>query len=131
MDANDLEETKAQADIYIDLHPEKYGIKRTVKGVEAVNGSDAYVVEAVNAKGKKTTEYYDKASGLLVKKVVTMETPQGSISQTSEYSDYKEVPGGNGYKIYYKIKESAGPQVIAAEVQSVEINKGIPDSEFN
>ncbi|MBS1687305.1 MAG: insulinase family protein [Bacteroidetes bacterium] len=131
MDANDLEETKAEADIYIDLHPEKYGIKRTVKGVEAVNGSDAYVVEAVNAKGKKTTEYYDKASGLLVKKVQSQETPQGAISQTSEYSDYKEVPGGNGYKIYYKVKESVGPQVIAAEVQSVEVNKGIPDSEFN
>jgi predicted Zn-dependent peptidase len=131
MSADDVEETKAQADIYADLHPEKYGIKRTVKGVESVEGSDAYVVEAVNAKGKKTTEYYDKSSGLLVKKVETQETPQGATTQTSGYANYKEVPGGNGYKIPYTVTESMGPQNITAEVQSVEVNKGIPDSEFN
>jgi len=125
--ADDLEEIKPEADIYADLHPEMYGIKRKVTGVENIKGSDAYVVEATNVKGKVTTEYYDVKSGLLVRKVETQQGEQGPVSQISDYSDYKEVPGGNGYKLHYTVTENN----ITATVQSVDINKGIPDSEFN
>jgi predicted Zn-dependent peptidase len=127
LEGDDLDEAKTEGDIYLDLHPEKYGIKRVVKGMEQVNGSNAYVVEATNAKGKKSTEYYDVKSGLLVKKVQTSEAG----SETSEFSDYKEVPGSNGYKMAYTIKINAGPQTFTATVQTVDVNKGIADTEFN
>lgn len=133
MDEKDLNESTAEADIYVDLHPEKYGIKRSLKGIDQVNGAEAYVVEVVNADGKKSTEYYDSKSGLLVKKssVETDEASGQSFSTMSEYSDYKEVPGTNGFKIPYTVKQTFGPQSMTAKVQSVEINKGIPDTEFN
>jgi zinc protease len=125
---DDLDVIKEQADLYSDLHPEKYGIKRTLKGMEKVNGSNAYILEAVNAKGKKSTEYYDAASGLLVKKV----QGEGDKVQTSEYSDYREVPGTGGYKVPYKVSESApGSPTISETIKSVEVNKGIADAEFN
>ena len=116
------------ADISGDLHPAKYGIKRTLKGMENVNGSNAYVLDVVNAKGKKSTEYYDATSGLLVRKI------QGDAEkmQTSDYSDYREVAGTNGYKVPYKVTESGtGTPTISEEVQSVEVNKNIADTEFN
>jgi hypothetical protein len=98
--------------------------------MEKVNGSDAYVVEEVNAKGKKATHYYDVKSGFLVKSVETAETPQGAMTQTQEYSDYTDVPGSGGYKIPHTVKIAAGPQVITVKVKSAEVNKGIPDTEF-
>ena len=125
---DDLDEVIQDADIAMDLHPEKYGIKRTLKGMESVNGSNAYVIDVVNAKAKKSVEYYDAANGLLVRKV----HGAGEKVQTSDYTDYREVPGTNGYKVPYKVTESgAGNPTITEEVQSVEVNKGIADGEFN
>ncbi len=128
MAGDDLDEITEQADLYSDLHPEKYGVKRTLKGMEAVNGSNAYVVDVVNAKGKKSTEYYDAASGLLVRKAQI----NGEQTQTSEYADYQTVDGTQGFKVAHKVTESGpGMPTISATVQTVEVNKGIADTEFN
>lgn len=130
MDADDIEEAKEKADLYADLHPEKTGIKRTVKGVDKINDADAYIVEAVNAKGKKTTEYYDVKNGYLIKRVSVEEAQGQTVTVISEYSDYKEATGSK-YKIPYTIKQSFGPQSISATVETVEVNKNIADTEFN
>lgn len=130
MGPEDVEEAKREADIAADLHPEKYGITRKLTGVETINGADAYVVEATNTKGKILTEYYDVKSAYLVKKVQVIETPGGPMTQTVEYSDYKEVPGSNGYKVPYTMKQSGGSQTLTATLQSVEVNKSIPDTDF-
>jgi zinc protease len=123
----DLDEIIQSADIALDIHSERYGVKRTLKGMETINGSKAYILDIVNAKGKKSTEYYDATSGLLVRKI----QGEGEKTQTSDYADYREVPGTGGYKIPYKVTEVGGGQTISATVQTVEVNKGIEDSEFN
>jgi zinc protease len=128
---DELEQIVESADISAELHPEKYGIKRTLKSMEAVDGKDVYMVEAVNAKGKKTMEYYDATNGLLVRKVLTVDGPKEPMTQISDYRNYKEVPGTNGYKVPYEVSESAQGHVMKAIVQTVEVNKGIADSEFN
>ncbi|MCW3124058.1 MAG: processing peptidase, partial [Flavipsychrobacter sp.] len=58
LEGNDLNEVMMSADLAQDLHPEKYGIIRLLKGIEQINGSKAYVLAVVNGKGKKSTEYY-------------------------------------------------------------------------
>jgi predicted Zn-dependent peptidase len=131
LEGDDLANTKMEADIYADLNPAKYGIKRSIKSMDKVNGKDAYVVEVTDAANKKSTEYYEVATGLLVKEIKSEEGPGGqTFSIATEYSDYKEVPGSNGYKIPYTIKQS-GPMSITASVETAEVNKGIPDTEFN
>ena len=129
MEGDDLEEAKQSAEIAKEMHPEKFGLKYTLKGIENVNGNDAYVMESVNAKGKKATSYFDTKTGLLVKKVEPGDTPDAPTA-TTEYSEYREIPGTGGYKIPYTVKESAGPQVITAKVQTAEVNKDIPETEF-
>jgi zinc protease len=124
---DDLDEIIQGADIAVDLHSDKYGIKRSLKGMEEVNGSKAYVLNIVNGKGKRSTEYYDATSGLLVKKV----QGEGEKLQSSEYNDYKEVPGTGGYKVPYKVTETQGGQSFAETVTGVEVNKGVADTEFN
>ncbi len=124
---DDLDDIKMSADIAVDLHSEQYGIKRTVKGIETINGSDAYVLEITDGKGKKSTEYYDVANSFLVKKI----QGDGEKQQISEYADYKEAAGANGYKMPYKVTQVAGGQTIAASVKTIDVNKGIADTEFN
>jgi len=125
---DDLDDAIHSADIAEQLHSSKYGIKRTIKGMEKIDGKDAYVLDVVNGKGKKSVEYYDVASGLLVKKI----QGEGDKVQTSEYADYREVPGSGGYKVPYKVTESSPTSPsITEDVQSVDINKGVDDSEFN
>ncbi|NDC42586.1 MAG: hypothetical protein EBZ77_13740, partial [Chitinophagia bacterium] len=130
LSADEITVLKEEADLYADLNPAKYGIKRTLKGVESVDGNDAYVVTAVNARNKTVTEYYDVKSGLLVRKVETEESDNGAVSQTVDYKNYKEVAGGNGYKVAYSITQSGAGPGITATVQSVDINTEIPASEF-
>lgn len=127
MTAEQMAAAKEKADIAADLHPEKYNNKRILKGMEKLNDKDAYAIEVTDAEGSKSTEYYDAQSGLLVKKV---EIEDGE-SQTIEYSDYKEVAGSNGYKLPHTLKLISGPMTITAKTETVEINKNIPDSEFN
>jgi len=120
----DLEETIQDADIAKELHSDKYGIKRTLKGMEG----NTYVVTVVDKKGNKSTEYYDAASGLQVKVV----KGGAEKSQIAEYEDYREVPGTSGYKVPYKVTVSgSGQPKITENVEIVEINKGIADTEFN
>lgn len=118
--AEQIAKAKEDADIYAELTPEKYGVKRELKGMEALNGKDAYKVEAVQD-GKKTTEYYDAQTGYLLK---AGNAEDGVV----EYSNYKDA--GNGYFVPHKVSINAGGMVIATEVESVEINKGIDDSNF-
>jgi len=116
-----MEEMKEDADIYGELTPEKYGIKRQLAGMDKVNGSDVYKVEATDKGGKKTIEYYDANTGYLVK---STSAEEGTV----EYSDYKDA--GNGYFIPHKVSINNQGQIITANVESVDINKGIDNSNF-
>jgi len=127
LSADEIKELKAETDLQSDLHADQYGIKRSLKGMEKVNDKDVYVLDVVNAKGDKSTEYYDAASGLLVKRIEISE--QGAAA--TEFADYREIPGANGYKIPYALKIPLGPGMsIDAKVTTVEVNKGVADSEF-
>ncbi len=131
MNEEDIADSRESADLLSPLFPEKYGITRTIKGMDQINGADAYMLEAVNSQGTVVTEYYEASTGLLVKKVSNVETPQGPVSVSVEYSDYREVPGTNGYRLPYITRIPIGPgMMLETEVKTVEVNKNIPDSEF-
>lgn len=130
INAIDLESIKAEADIQRILHPEMYGITRTLKGMAKVKGEDAFVVNAVDRTGKLVMEYYDVNTGYLVQKEEA-DIGAGGITKITEYSDYREVPGSGGYKIPYRTKETENKHVASSRIKSVEVNKNIPDSVFN
>lgn len=129
MTEEEVNEAKEESDIAADLHPEKYGIKRTLTGMEQVNGANAYKIEVVDGKGKKSTEYYDAATSMLIKKI----KGEGEEMETTDYADYKEIPGTNGFKVAYSISKTGGglPGTLIFKVQTAEANTNIPDSEFN
>lgn len=124
LEGDDLAEAKQQADMQAELHPEKFGDKRSVKGIVQVNGADAYLVEVTDSKGKKSMEYYDTKSYFLVKQVGASQGD--NPGQVIEFGDYKEVPGANGYKVPYSMKVMGGE----FKIETIEVNKGISDKEF-
>ena len=125
-EGDEFEAMKAEAHLCPDMYYAQNGYKLTVKGIEKVNGSDAYVLEAV--KGKTVMlNYYSTATGLKVKSTTTSETPQGTATQVSEMSNYKEV---GGVKFPHTIKQSANGMAMDATVKSIEVNKGLDKSFF-
>lgn len=127
MTAEELATQKLESDMFAHLRYDKLGVTTKVTGIEDVDGKAAYVVEATTGNGQKTLHYFDKATGLLLKDVKSLQSPQGVLTQTKNYSNYKEV---NGIKVPHTVETTVGPQVIKAEVQSVEVNKGISDDTF-
>ena len=123
----ELKELKVEAINTHEMYYEKLGFKLNIKGMEAINGSDAYVLEVTSPTGKKSTEWYDIASGFKVRSMQTSTTEQGSVTQTVDFSDYKEI---DGIKYPTFISITGGPLPLKLELTSVDINKGIDDSNF-
>lgn len=130
MTAEELTEAKMSADIQAVLHPEKYGITRSIAGVVKGENGDLYEVNTKEADGTEGKEYYDVKTGLLVKQNSVKKSPQGEVAVTIQFLDYKEVPGANGFKVPYEIKRAVGPQEFDAKLIEIVVNKGISSTEF-
>jgi len=124
LQGNTLETAKVQSSLFPELYYEQLGVKAQLAGVENVNGTDAYKVELTMPGGDKVIDYFDTKSGLKVRQISTMESPQGPVSQTTDLSDYREA---NGVKFPHRITSGVGMQM---DVQSIDINKGLSDAVF-
>lgn len=128
MDEKEIAENLDEASMVKDVAYLSTTYKTELKGIEKVDGNNAYQIMVTKPNGDKITEYYDVATGYKVKSETTLESPQGSMTQTTYYQDYKEAKGG--LKFPYTIKQSAGPQMMDMKLQSVEINTGVSDDMF-
>ena len=127
VDGEQLEELKLQATLNLDLKYDELGITSELTGTKDVNGKDAYEIQLVYPSGKKVYHYYDPETGLRVREVSTVSTPQGDFSQTVDMEDYREV---DGRMFPYKMTQNLGPQTIEMEVSSIKVNQGLDDSLF-
>lgn len=125
--ADEVKMQRLEADLFPMLHYAKMGIKPELTGIEKVDGQDAYLVEVKVTEEQKTVHYFDKATGLRVKTVTNIPTPQGVMTQTSTFKDYKDV---NGVKFPYVMEKAVGPQSMKFEVKNIEVNKGLKDDSF-
>jgi zinc protease len=125
--ADELKMQRLEADFFPMMHYDKMGIKPQLTGMEKVDGQDAYMVETKVTEERKTVNYFDKVTGLRVKSVTSIPTPQGVMTQTSTFKDYKEV---NGVKFPYVMEKIAGPQSMKFEVKNIEVNTGLKEDSF-
>lgn len=95
---------------------------------EDVNGKPAYAVTMVTHDGQKSTNYYDKESGLLVKTMTVAKSPMGEIPMESWYAEYKEV---DGIKVPHKttISSAMGMQIVMT-IDSLKHNAELPADAF-
>jgi len=105
--------------------------KLAVKGVQKVNGSDAYQVSVTDPTGKVSTEYYDVKSKLLVRQESSSVQGATTINTTIELGDYRKV--GNILQPYKQtMTQSAGGQEQTFEmtVTDVKVNTGVTAEDF-
>ncbi len=64
-----------------------------VRAYDRVNGKAVIVVEGRRPQGASETLYFDRASGLLVRRAIRLRTPLGSLPVQVDYDDYHAVDG--------------------------------------
>lgn len=115
-----LTDMKAAATPFEELSlSKKQGL--TLETIESINGKDAYAV-----KNGKTTLFYDVASGLKLAESKVVEQGGQSITQTTNYADYKEV---KGVKVPFNIIQNVGFE-LDIKMSDVKINEGVSDADF-
>lgn len=123
----ELDEVKESAEMLPEALYISNGYQLNLKGIESINGKDAYLLEVVSASGKMVMEYYDVESGLKIREVAVQDGPNGQITQTSDISDYRSV---KGVLIPHKTTLDMGAQLIELELSSVVVNGKLKKSDF-
>ncbi len=97
--------------------------KVSLEKIEPIDGSDAYVVKI----GDDVTVYYNVATGLKLKQVTELEAGGQKMTQTMDFSDYKEV---DGVKFPHSYKMTVGPQQFEFITKDIKLNNGVSESDF-
>jgi len=101
-------------------------VEKKLLGIEKVDGKDTYDLE-FTANGNTWHDYFDKDSGLKVRRTTTTESPRGKQQVEFNYGDYKAV---NGVKFPFTSSRKFGQFEMSSETQSIKLNKGIDDKQF-
>ena len=112
-EGEELEAKKIEHMLHVERKYAELGFKLELKGIESIEGKDAYKMVITDPKGKSETTYFDVESGLKVQTVMSQETPMGPMTATVTFKDYKEV---GGFKFPHSITQSAGPQTMDMKV---------------
>ena len=121
------EQTLFECYIVPELVYQKAGVTLKLLGIEKVEDKDAYAIEYTYPSGSTATAYFDTESGLKIKSVKVLKTPQGEMTQSTSYADYKEK---GGVLFPYTVIQDVGPQSLKMEVTSMEINVPVEEKIF-
>jgi predicted Zn-dependent peptidase/outer membrane lipoprotein-sorting protein len=129
LEGSDLADLKEQALFVKEAAYNNGDYKLELKGMEEVNGANAYVLEVTRADGKKATEYYDVQTSLKLREVSPGEGVDGKPStQTVDLSDYKEV--GKIKMPQTMTVSGVFPVPFKISITDIKINAGVDDAVF-
>lgn len=123
----DLSSTRRDADFYQSLDLKKLYPVLVLKGKEDVGQWPAYVIEANSGDGTIRHMYFDVSSGLLIRNVDEMDTPQGHDIVESFLQDYREV---EGVKIPFTVRQVHNKLILIVRITDVKMNQPIDDAKF-
>jgi photosynthetic reaction center cytochrome c subunit len=98
-----------------------------VRGVENLDGHDAYIVMAWWPTGGTDQLYFDTHTDLLLRITHQIDSPLGSLPLETDYDDYRDV---NGLKIPFKVRVSRMDGTTTYTWQKMEANIPVEDARF-
>ncbi len=105
--------------------------KLSVLGTEKVNNADAYKLLVTMPSGKADTEFYDVASKLLVKQIISRNMNGQDAVVTYDFGDYKKAGDVMlPYKLSLSIASGAMSQSIDITLTDIKVNEGVTDADF-
>jgi predicted Zn-dependent peptidase len=123
VDDKDKEEMNEHASLFLEPYLLKQkGYEYTIKGIEKVDGKDAYAVAIKTPAKREFTNYYDVASGLRVKQTTTQDGPAGQMTINTTISDYKLF---NGVQIPTRLGMDLGMMKFDVKFNDVKVNTGL------
>ena len=122
IEEDEKEELDEEASLINEIYYLKNNYKFVVKGIESVDGKEAYAVEITSAKGRTFTNYYDVETGLKVKySHIEDAGPQGKMNIYTNFDDYKFY---NGVQMPTKITLFIGVK-IGITMKDIKVNTGL------
>ena len=122
VEEDEKEELDEEASLINEVYYLQHNYKYVVKGIESVDGKEAYAVDVTSAKGRNFTNYYDVETGLKVKySHVEDAGPQGKMTLYTNFDDYKFY---NGVQMPTKITLFIGAK-IAITMNDIKVNTGL------
>jgi zinc protease len=128
VDGAELADMMIEAEFFPEASYAAAGYEMRISGADRMNGEVVYIVEVKKPGGTVISEYYYAESGLKVRSEQTIETPQGEMTQATNYGDYREV---DGFQIPHLMVQNIGGMDIRMEASEIKVNSGIPASEFS
>jgi hypothetical protein len=103
--------------------------KSRVTGSETIDGHDCYVVRGQLADDHFSERlYFDKQSGLLLRRISYQKTLFGLLPTTDDFSDYRDV---QGVKVPFAVKSTQPSAVADYKADKIEFNVPVDDSKFS
>ncbi len=124
-----LEDAKRDSVMHPELHWKEIYSKIEVKGKGKVGEREAWIVAMTPEKGNPTTAWFDAESFLLLKTSGVRTTDQGEAEISTEFSDFREVPG-TGVKVAHQMKQLMPVGEIIMRFTDVKANVDIDDAKF-
>lgn len=128
LSGQELAQAAREASFVLELNPEKHYKAMKVVGKEKVGDEECYKLELTPKMGKPETAFYSVKSGLAVKRVQTVASPQGDVRVESVQSDYRKV---DGVTMAFKTEQRlSNGMTFLVEMKKVEFNKELPEDAF-
>ena len=127
VEEDEKEELDEEASLVSEVYYLKNKYNYTVKGIESIDGKEAYVVVIKSAKGREFTNYYEVSSGLKLKTSHIEDAgPQGKMNLYTSFDDYKTF---NGVQFPTKMVSFVGAK-ISINFSDIKINTGLKAEDF-
>ncbi|HEX7284897.1 MAG TPA: c-type cytochrome [Candidatus Angelobacter sp.] len=119
---------KISARFFRDLTPVAVLANARVLGTDVVDGHDCYVIRGQYPETDFSERlYFDKQSGMLLRRATVQRTLFGPLVDTTDFSDYKDV---QGVKVAFTTKRTTAENVLTRKLESVEFNQVVDDAKF-
>jgi hypothetical protein len=118
----DVARAARAADFYEPLNLKREYAQIAVRGIEHVNGRDAYLVVGVPQGDTPESLYFDTQTGLLLRKRTVLQTPVGDSPFQTDFEDYRDT--GSGVKFPFVMHMSpANPRTELAPTATLRVTK--------
>ncbi len=101
--------------------------KSEMLGEEQMGGKTVYKLKMTPKEGKAEEQFYDKATGLLVRTNMIMPSPMGEVPIAAIVDEYRIV---DGIKTPVKMTNEMGPVAMVMTFTTVKFNEKMPDILF-
>ena len=122
-----LKNLRYEAKMFKFLRYDELDVELELQGIESVDGEEAYKIKVTTPAGQAKYDFYSVETGLKIQTKATQQTPQGEITSTQKFSDYREV---KGVKFPYTI-DISGMQSMTLKMDTYKVNEGIDPSVFD